>query len=78
MNLNEYINLLQQIVEEDPKAGELEVYYSKDEEGNGYYPVFDQYVGDLAYIYDDGEVAILDDELEEDEEELIPNAIIIN
>ena len=83
MKLKEYIQALQTVVEENPGSGELEVIYSKDEEGNGYHKVYDSDAGTLALVLD------IDDYLIEDvitfpQEALDrgfpfePNAVIIN
>jgi hypothetical protein len=40
MTLKEFIENLQKFVEENPKALELEVVTSKDDEGNGYNRVY--------------------------------------
>ena len=40
MTLNEYIKQLQAIKREIPTAGKLPVYYAKNEEGNGYDPIY--------------------------------------
>ena len=40
MKLKEYIESLQQFVEENPEAAELEAVYSTDDEGNGYQSVY--------------------------------------
>lgn len=40
MKLRDYIKQLQQIVSANPKAADLDVIYAKDEEGNGFGPVY--------------------------------------
>ena len=40
MKLNEYLEKLNKLIEDNPKALEFEVISAIDDEGNGYNPVF--------------------------------------
>ena len=39
MNLKEYVENLNKLLEERPEVGNLKVVYAKDDEGNAYYNV---------------------------------------
>ena len=40
MTLKEYLNALNELLEENPQAGDFLVIYSSDEEGNSFQPVY--------------------------------------
>ena len=76
MNLKEYIEQLQEFVKENPQALEFDVWYAKDDEGNGYqevyfspslkvYDIDDKYNDRCDYMLSDGDGDI-DDIIEND------------
>ena len=66
MNLKEYMEKLNEIVEKNPKALEMDVVHATDDEGNGFQKVhFAPGIG----CYEDGEF---------DNESAEPNAVCIN
>ena len=73
MKLKEYINALQQIVDEDPLAEDLVVVYASDEEGNNF-KLLDS-VGTLAYSEN---LQTTDVDLEQVDNAAEANCIIIN
>jgi len=63
MKLKEYIELLNEIIEDDPRVLEFDVVYAIDEEWNDFKPVFDTWT---IWRYEDGEFTQYeDDEWEE-------------
>ena len=70
MKLTEYIKGLNELLAENPEAGELEVFTAIDDEGNGYNPVY--YAPQIGVI-DCGSLIPIDDI--EDES---PNAVVVN
>lgn len=79
MNLREYLEKLNKLVEENPNYLELEVIYSSDDEGNSYSnihheptPVFIEEDEGDKYCYDKENYE------EEYEEEFVPNSICVN
>ena len=76
MNLKEYIEQLQEFAKENPRALEFDVWYAKDDEGNGYqevcfspslkvYDIDDKYNDRCDYMLSDGDGDI-DDIIEND------------
>ena len=72
MNLKEYIEQLQEFVKENPQALEFDVWYAKDDEGNGYQEVYfapslkvysenDKYSDRVDYMYSTDEYDEIDD-----------------
>lgn len=82
MILSEYIRELQSLIDENPEAAELEVVYSRDDEGNGFQSVY--WTGTLGhYDGDYGGDFITKQNLEEEPEEYEDsdypiNAVCIN
>lgn len=74
MTLNEYIEQLQNLIKENPLAANMEVIYSKDNEGNGYDGV---YFSPTVGFFDDREF-IPTEHMDEYEIEEDPNAVCIN
>lgn len=74
MTLNEYIEQLQHLIKENPLAANMEVIYSKDDEGNGYDGV---YFSPTVGFFNDSEF-IPTDQMDEYEIEEDSNAVCIN
>jgi len=75
MTLREYLNELQQFAETFPECLDMEVIYSRDDEGNGYQKV---YYGPNKGVFEDNEF-ISADQLEDwDREPEDINAVCIN
>ena len=77
MNLKEYIEQLQEFAKENPRALEFDVWYAKDDEGNGYqevyfspslkvYDIDDKYNDRCDCMYSDDEGDEIDDIIEND------------
>ncbi len=75
MKFKEYIENLTQFAKENPESLELEVIYSKDDEGNGYYPVI--YLPTTG-IYEDCEFISCEQLEDYDRENDEINSICIN
>ena len=72
MNLKEYIEQLQEFAKENQQALDLDVWYAKDDEGNGYQEVYfspslkvysesDKYCDRVDYMYSTDEIDEIDD-----------------
>ena len=78
MILRDYIKDLIQIVEDRPQYEELEVYYSIDDEGNGYRLVVEG-IGQVGhYSAEDYEFLTEEDITEKEDVRIELNAIVIN
>jgi len=76
MKLNEYIQKLQEIVNENPEAEQLEAVYGIDDEGNAFHPVVHNPT--VGYYFNN---EFYDREYMKEEDEIenhTPNAICIN
>jgi len=75
MTLKEFIENLNEFVKENPETLEMQVIASKDDEGNGFYPVsFEPSKG----VFEDGEYVSLEQYEDWDREESETNAVCIN
>ena len=78
MNLNTYIDLLKEMVKENPEVGKMTVVYASDDEGNSFDEVrFAPMVGmlhDSSY----GETVIGEEDAEYFETDYVPNVVVIN
>ena len=72
MLLKEYMHHLENLLEDHPEAAEYKVIYSKDDEGNGYDPVY--FTPGVCH-YDAGEMYT---EEQSKEHEFSINAVILN
>ena len=72
MTLQEHYDKLTSLLAEHPEAKDYQLVYSKDEEGNGYEPVY--YSAGIGH-YDAGEWYTENDAVEHD---FALNAVIIN
>ena len=72
MNLKKYIEQLQEFAKENPQALEFDVWYAKDDEGNGYQEVYfspslkvysesDKHFDIVDYMYSTDEIDEIDD-----------------
>lgn len=66
MKFKRYLEILQSKLEEKPQIGEAEVVYSRDDEGNGYQQISEDYFFGLAYMDLDGYHAEMIASYEED------------
>ena len=74
MNLNKYIARLVELVESNPKYGELTVITASDDEGNDYNEVhFDPSLGN----FEDAEFTLYEED-EDDDEQPDVNAVCVN
>ena len=74
MKISEMIENLQKFMEEH---GDLECWYTKDDEGNGYQAIY--FKPSFMYANEDGDVfdeEVLDEINEEDKEDLIPICVV--
>ena len=80
MKLKKYIENLQKLAQDNPSTLEMEVVYSKDDEGNGYSGVY--YEPSIGhYDSDEREFTakdLIDGEPEEYDEDIKMNSICIN
>ena len=78
MKLKEFMENLNEFIKENPEALELDVIYSKDDEGNGYQEVND-WIGMGQFDYDDFiPEENYKEEPEEYDEDYKINAVCIN
>ena len=75
MKLREYLEELQEFVETFPECLDIEIVYSRDDEGNGYQRV---YYGPTKGIFEDSDFISADQLEDYEREESEINAVCIN
>ena len=75
MKLREYLEELQEFVETFPECLDMDVIYSRDDEGNGYQRV---YYGPTKGIFEDSDFISADQLEDYEREESEINAVCIN
>lgn len=75
MTLKEYINNLTKFAEENPEALDMQVVTSKDDEGNGYNPV---YFEPSKGIFEEGDFITVEQYEEYERNSSETNAVCVN
>lgn len=76
MKLKKYLKYLQKLLEENPHLKDAEIYFSADDEGNGYQKV--SYTPSIRFIEEGTEDNYYQDSLESKKTESMVPVVLIN